>query len=367
MINYIIKDKLYFLLIITAIVNLFLFIFPIPIIQDDSFLYIDLADKLWRFDLNVFEGGKPPLYSLFLIMAFINVRVIILYQLIIGFFNVLLIFRITRFLTNISYMPFLTGFIYAIYLPALRAEIAVLSETLATFLVSLSIFFLLQFYSGKNPNLKLTILFSSLAGLTRPEYIILPFFIIGFLFFIQIKKGLPFIISLRKLIIIILFPTLLFLVWCSIVYHLTGEFFFTTGRSFEIMEILGDSVLDASDTAEFSMLKKEYLIAKENLLTRKEDVKEAMSVAASIVREKLGLSLKETEALVFSMAIETIKKRPMDYLEKVINNWKIFWLPETIKMADPEKTYFKNYMTNSIANYLRKGIRIISCIEYFFI
>lgn len=362
------RTKLLFLLVFTVAIKLALFIFPVhPVhnIQDDSLLFFNLGEKILHYDLDGFEGGKPPGYSLFIILSLFNVRKIILYQLIIGFIIVLLIYRICRCLTNIPYIPLLAGFLYAIYLPALRSELSILSETLTAFLVSLSFFLLLQTLIEKKSRPILIVSLASFAGLTRPEYVFLPFVIIAFLLYIQAKKGFSDGIRLRKIVIVALVPILLFLGWCVIVYRLTGEFTLSTGRSFGIMEILGDSVLDAPDTAEFALLKKEYLEAKAKLLDCQEDPKEAMSVAASNVRKKLCLNLKETEDLVFSMAIKIIKERPIDYLKKAICNWIIFWKPDTIKMAYPDKKYF-NYMDKTVTELLRKGLLILSNAEKYF-
>lgn len=158
----------------------------------DSGGYIDIAQNLISthsfIGVDGYEISRTPLYPFFIVPAVLLncvVPLTILFQIILSSLSVIVIYYIAMMLFDNKKIAFFSSFIYLFEPLSILYCSELMSETLFSFMLILSVYFLLAFYKKPtSKNLLGTSLFLVLSYFVRPISIYLPFV---YAFFIVIK------------------------------------------------------------------------------------------------------------------------------------------------------------------------------------
>src|SRR5574340_1090476 len=130
------------LLLIAVLIHVPLWLLYQPITSDDTGTYLEMARQLAHWDFSAYTGKRPPGYPLFLLMLGENPGFVWIAQSIFGILTVVLVYELVRGQTNRAALAFGAGLATACSLNLLLFESAMLTETVATFLLAL-VFWLL--------------------------------------------------------------------------------------------------------------------------------------------------------------------------------------------------------------------------------
>ena len=131
------------LLLITILIHVPLWVAYQPIISDDTGTYLEMARQLAHWDFSGYTGKRPPGYPLFLLVLGENPRLVWIAQSILGILTVMLVYALVWERTNRAVLAFGAGLVTACSLNLLLFESAMLTETVATFLLTV-LFWLLS-------------------------------------------------------------------------------------------------------------------------------------------------------------------------------------------------------------------------------
>lgn len=287
----------------------------------DSEGYMSLGLRFLNLDLSGYEGERSPGYPFLLALCslpFISSHGIIplgilLPQLIMGIVALVLLYKICLLLGKEKGLALAVTLIFTAYIPAVFFEMAVLTETLSLFVISLIFYFFFQEIAGDRNRLVWLVILCSYLVLIKPFYIFLPFVLLAI--FLLKKRSL-------KYILIFIFPLLAFLGWSYVNKINTGYFVSTTFYGFNLAQ---NCVSFAENTTpEFQQIGDIYAKYRDNRTTDKE---ESMAIweAYPELTENTGLSFPDLSKKLYDYSIATIKKNPGSYLGQVFISWCDFW------------------------------------------
>ncbi len=131
------------LLLIAVLIHVPLWLSYQPITSDDTGTYLEMARQLAHWDFSAYTGKRPPGYPLFLLILGENPGLVWIAQSILGILTVMLVYELVWEQTNRrAALAFGAGLATACSLNLLLFESAMLTETVATFLLAL-VFWLL--------------------------------------------------------------------------------------------------------------------------------------------------------------------------------------------------------------------------------
>lgn len=288
----------------------------------DSNDYIALADRLSNFNISGYGGQRPPGYPLLLCLTAISPLLTIGLQSILGIFTLIVAYKTLLLVGVKQRLSLIVTLLTACYLPIVFFELAILTETLTLFLLSLIFyqFFKLLLNKEKRENRGVAILVS-LCGflvLIKMFYIFLAFLLFGFLLYQ--RRSVKLILS--KYVLILLAPAFLYLGWSYVNKVNTGLFVSSTFYGFNIAQ---NCVWFAENTTpEYTEIGEIYANYRINGSSNKEI---AMTIWAAYpeLQEKTGLSFPELSKRLYDYSIATIKLNPYGYLKQVFISWRDFW------------------------------------------
>jgi len=120
------------------VVRLVIFLVSEPIICPDTQSYVDLAEMISKLDLSDFDGLRTPGYPFIILLSGLNLKVVVLVQMIMGVFISYLIATTVYKFTNNTVLSLVASCLYSLFIPFLFYEMAILSETTAAFFILLS-------------------------------------------------------------------------------------------------------------------------------------------------------------------------------------------------------------------------------------
>jgi len=173
-----------------------------------------------------FTNARPPLYPLFIAVIYFftnnSVLAVKLAQALLGAFICIAVFFIAEGIFKDKRVSLGAAFIYAIYPFSISIGPSFLSETLFTFLLALTIFFLFKGYdSPKLKNYLLSGIFLGLTALTRPVILaFVPFLILWLAFCSPGNLSLKF----KGVIFVMFFMVLTIMPWTFRNYLVFKEF-----------------------------------------------------------------------------------------------------------------------------------------------
>lgn len=297
------------------------FVYQHITLYPDSVGYVQLAERLLKFNLEGYQGERAPGYPLLLSLSGLSTTVTVILQLLMGICTLVVTYK-TLILINIQEkQSLIITLLGACYLPAIFFELSILTETLTLFIISIIFFKFFQILKMQETNfipLAIISLFIGFLVLIKPFYIFLPVILLS-IFICKNKKSK---FSLVKYSIIIIIPFSLYFGWSYVNKINTGYLVPTTYYGFNLAQ---NCVSFAENTSpEYKEIGEIYAKHRDNKISDKEI---AMTIweAYPELEERTGLSFPELSSLLYNYSIETIRLNPTSYLKQVFISWKDFW------------------------------------------
>ena len=312
----------------------------------DSEGYISLGLRLLNLNLSEYEGERSPGYPFLLALCSLPFMSshgtippgIFLPQMMIGIATLVLLYKTCLLLGVKRNLALVISLCFTFYVPAVFFDLAILTESLTLFVISLIFYFFFQEMLGKKNRVVWLIILCSYLVLIKTFYIFLPFILFAVLL---IKK------RLFKYTLIFVFPLLAFLGWSYVNKVNTGYFVSTTFYGFNLAQ---NCVAFAENTTpEYQEIGDIYTRYRDNRTTDKE---KAMVIweAYPELQEKTGLSFPDLSKKLYDYSIATIKENPGSYMKQVFISWRDFWKTsfywEPHNFAVPEASQPILYITN---------------------
>lgn len=335
--NNIEKNPLKWLLIYSLAVRLLvLFFYDGYTIVNDSQDYIDLSQWLSTFNLNGYTGERTPGFPLIIALMGGNLQWVIYFQLLLGLFNVYLIFDITKISTNNNLTAFVVAFLCTSFLHFVYYEMAIMTETLSLSLITLLFWFILKF-DVFNPNcswLKLFVLSFLCVFLyfTRPFFIYLPMLLTLFFIFKNFNNNYRSI--LVKISFILVLPIISFYSWSKLNEKNIGIFGSTYYLGYNLSQTATPFFEKADDN---DAVIRDVLVKHRDSILIHNPTQLPMSVwyAYDELLEKTKLTPQELSLELSRISKNLFKNHPVLYLKQVFISWMDFWFEKL--MWNPEK------------------------------
>jgi hypothetical protein len=292
-----------------------------PQTYPDTGTYVSLALRLRSLSILGYGGERTPGYPLLLIAANLNDDVVWLYQSILGIGTSLLTYWIVAAVTRNRVAALCAGLIHSLSLNQIFFESTLLTETLAAFLVVLSVFIFVnttRLDSFAHP--ALLGLVSALATLTRPTYAVL-----SVIYCLLLLVGVDRWRAFRRVAafsIVFLAPLVL---WASVNKISTGQFTMTTLVGYSLSNHAGGFIELASD--KYSTIRDIYLKYREERRATspsRTHANTAIGAKAELLRET-GLQPVELSRELAKMSLELFYHHPLLYAKSFFEAWVSFW------------------------------------------
>ncbi len=333
------------LIIVSAaafLVRLLTILFYQPIIYGDTPSYRRLAETV----LNGFagyDGTRTPGYPVFLALSGSDQHVWLI-QLLVGFFTTLLLFFMGWKLTDKPWLGGLLALAHTLNLGQLFFESNLLTESLTTFLMTLTmagVLVWLLYPNYRRPWLGFLLGLSSTATLlVRPLFIYLPFYLLLFLWiesrltssraknpgesevsfdnqpvrrYAHLGFGLAFLL-----------PVVLLLGgWVTFIHKNFGEWAITTMTGYNLIQHTGNYFEYVPD--EYASLRDTYIKYRDAQITRFGTQTNAIWDAIPEMSKVSGYSFYALSRVLARISIDLILHHPMLYIKNAISGWWMFW------------------------------------------
>jgi len=312
-------------MLVGAAERLLLWLYYEPIVYGDTPSYLRLAGQIAGLNLRGYDGTRTPGYPAFLAILGEDQRRIMLTQMVLGWLISLLLLWIAWQMTG---NPVLAGVVALAYdlVPALTLfEANLIAETYTTFWIILSMAILVFMIRTPRGAASLAAAFclgvtSSMAGLTRPLFYILPLWILPIVFMAK-RETIP-----RRLARAALYsvgPIILLGGWLLVIYRSYGMLSPTTMGGYQLVqhtgaffEYLPDESADIRDTY---LKYRDMKIAEFGVQTN------AIWDAIPEMTQVSGLSFYGLSSELARLSFQLIRRHPTLYLKSVAEGWVWFW------------------------------------------
>ena len=299
-----------------------------PAVVPDTHDYLLLAHCLETVQFAGYDGSRPPVYSLFLLLAGISFQAVCVLQNILGLAIVAMLFAMVYFRTKSWPFALVAGTGYGLDLSPLPFEHFIMSETLCTFLLLLSVLvfqlMVLKERFGWRRHAVLGILIATI-GLTHPLYVCLAPLFLVMLAVVRPPVPVGRTDRIRQLGTFAAPAGTLLLGWCIFNWLSIGYFGFTTLIGFNLTNHSGAFIELAPD--KYANIRDPYLKA------RAEQIKETGTYAMTIFRaaheidRKTGYARVQMTRALTRMSLELFVAHPIRYAAGVLRAWVAFWQP----------------------------------------
>lgn len=338
-----------------SVVRLVIFLASNHIICPDTQAYIDLAGMIANLDLSDFDGLRTPGYPFIILLSGLNLKIVVLIQMIMGILISYLIADIVYKFTNNWVLSLLASCLYSLFIPFLFFEMAILSETTAAFFILLSFVLFANMNNNKNhifARMISVIIISTIAALTRPIYFVLPLLYTAFFIFVLWKRKYKFskILLYSFISLIPMFITIFG--WSYVNLKHNGTFSIATGRGFAFMEMAGDYIELAPNDYPYNVIKEVYIRERDKNIQNGNPHIDTIWGITDELEEKTGLSYEELSHKVKDACIKVILKKPDIYFKAVlrseVNFWKTFGILMRTETNVPTPIKFINIVQRGI-------------------
>jgi 4-amino-4-deoxy-L-arabinose transferase-like glycosyltransferase len=329
-----VRSWLILVAVIALVERVFQYLVYRPISYNDTGSYQRLAKAIlagWR----GYDGTRTPGYPLFLALFGTDERVYAA-QLFLGFLTTLLFFYITWRIGGRSWLAGLVALAHTLNPQQIFFEADFLTETLATFLIILSMAFLTGMLYSKEPRMwkvlglgLLTGLAAGCAALTRPLFIIIPFWTVFFLLVFwrvkpRIRWGGALLVGLSGAVVLGL--------WINFVYQRFHMVSLTTMTGFHLVQHTGLFFENVPD--EYATIRDVYLHYRAEQIAATGSPGNAIWDAIPALEKATGLSFLDLSRVLTKISIQLIIDHPVLYLKNVILGWIWYWKVPIYYKAD---------------------------------
>jgi hypothetical protein len=336
-----------FVIAITFKLSIFLFT-KLPLISPDSNGYIDLANRISNFNLTGYNGERTPGYPLIIAVCNINLKIVVVVQMIMGVLISLLMFKITKVFTANQKMAFIAALTYLFYVPQINIERSILSETTATFFVTASVFFGIVYVLREKLFYKmfLSILLGCFAALTKPIFILLPFFLILIFSVDALYKKEKLRTAVLRLTLLLLITITTITSWSYVNYKNNQIFTYTTLSGLGMTNAVGGFMVPRND--QYKRIRDIYIKHRTIQINKEGTYVLTIFQAFSEMQQETGLSFAQLSMQLQKMSIVEIFKQPIPYIKHVIRSVYIFWKP--LGKKDIQRLYYFKNLPSSVGD-----------------
>lgn len=298
-----------------------------PVTYNDTGSYRRLAVSVQQ-GFKRYDGTRTPGYPAFLVL-FRSDRAAWLAQMALGLGNTLLLFYLGWRLSGSAWFGGLAGLAHTLNLGQLFFEANLITETLATFWVLLTLAGTVVWLTRRKPwrgvyPLLLSAglgISASLACLTRPLFIFLPFWVLPFLALdrwggrlrIRWTYGLAFLL-----------PVLVLLgAWVNFIHDRFRVWSLSAMTGYHLVQHTGHYFEHLSD--EHAALRDTYLTFRKEQIKRTGTQTNAIWEAIPAMQEATGLSFYSLSRRLTQLSFRLILDHPDLYLSNVLEGWWLFW------------------------------------------
>jgi hypothetical protein len=290
----------------------------------DTNSYVQVAREIRHLDFRRYEGRRTPLYPLLLVLGGLNWNVVRVIQSLLGVAISLMLFEIACAETGNSDIALLAGLAYSLDLSQLFYESAICSETLSTFWVVGSAFFLSRSCrKGGRKNLVLLGVAAGLAGLTRPLFLFLGPLYLAALAILDRSGALAEPArsrALRAFAVPAFVPVLGLCLFNWIVIGYPGP---TTMLGYDLSNHSGAFIELAP--GRYSGIRDPYLKARAARIARGAGYAQSIWYSEAEMKSATGLSTVGLSRALTRMSLELFAEHPVLYAEGVGRSWAGFW------------------------------------------
>lgn len=319
------KLDIIILLAITLLIRVSILILVEPIETDDSSGYIDYARNLSPLNEAYFDGGRTPIYPLFIMLFGSNLMLVTIGQHVLGILMTFTFYKISISVTRNRSISFWFSLFYSIYAPFLYFEHVIATETLTSFLILSALFFALPKENQKTWHILAAIFLASLAGITRPLYLYFPFLLFAFFLFHSIRIRTYKFGGILSLVFSLFIILSINHAWMRINERLSGQKTITTYSGISIINKVGTWMEDAPDSKK--SIKETYIHHRKLQVEREGYDHNTIWRAFEDMKTATGMSSPELCNEIKAISIDLIKQHPKEYFLKIPPSWIRFWKP----------------------------------------
>ena len=312
------------ILVICIIERVILYWFYPPVTFSDTGSYRRLSETILNGWVN-YDGTRTPGYPLFLAIVGSDQAVVVV-QMLLGILITLIIFYIGYQISRQPMFAGLSALAHTLNLNQLFFETNLITETLATFWVMLS---LLCAYIWITDKTKRTIwlglligLLGSLATLTRPLFIFLPFWLA--LFLTIFADGTKIRFNWRPIASTFILSTLIIGARINYIHENFYMWSISSLSGFNTVQHTGYYFEYIPD--KFANLRDTYIEFRDARIAKYGTQGNAIWEAIPEMQRQSGYSFFEMSRLLSHLSMDLIREHPDLYLKYAFKGWWMFWL-----------------------------------------
>lgn len=293
-----------------------------PLVEGDSFTYLNPAQLLLQRHYHLYEGARTPGYPLFLVATGLDPGITWAAQSVLGIAVSLMVFAFGLRLSGSAPLAFAAGLAQALSFDALFLEPFLITETLTTFLLVLGCVLLGEAAGVRRRTALLAIASGTAVAwlvLTRPAYAYLVPLGAGFL----ALAGGPFRERARAVCLFLL-PAVVLVGGLSL-YNLRhlGVFAPSTMTGFHLSQHTGAFVESAGHRD--ALLRDIYLKHRARMTAHHGSHGNTIWYALPEMRRRTGLGYAQLSQRWTRLSLELIARHPGRYLASVATSWVALW------------------------------------------
>ncbi len=312
------------LLTICIVERVLLFVIYPPVSFSDTGVYRRLADTILNGWKN-YDGTRTPGYPLFMAVVGSD-KAVVAVQMALGILITLIIFYIGYKVSHQALFAGISALAHTLNLNQLFFETNLITETLATFWVILS---LLGAFIWINQKSKRTIwlgmaigLLASLAALTRPLFIFLPFWLAIFL--TLFSDGFKIHFNWRPLASTFILSSAIIGCWINYIHENYYMWSMSSLSGFIMVQHTGYYFEYVPD--KFASLRDTYIEFRDERIAKYGTQGNAIWDAIPEMQRQSGYSFFEMSRLLSHLSMDLIREHPNLYLKYAVQGWWMFWL-----------------------------------------
>jgi len=299
-----------------------------PAIYPDTHGYVSLAHNLRTLRFAGYDGTRPPIYPLFLLLTGMNFYVVRFLQNLLGMAIAAMLFAMVYRRTQSAALALVAGVVYGVDMSQLGLEQYILTETLSTFLLTLSVvvfqWMVLKGKFGWREQATLGTLVA-VTGLTRPIYVCLAPLYFAFLAMMGPRAGVARADRNRHPASFAAPTAALLLGWCVFNWLTLGYFGLTTLTGFNLSNHSGAFIELAPDR--YARIRDPYLRARPEQIAEQGTHSMTIFRADGEIYRETGYNRVQLSRALTRMSLELFAEHPILYGRGVGRAWVAFWRP----------------------------------------
>jgi hypothetical protein len=322
------------LVVLGIVVRIGLWLVYEPIEYSDTGAYFRLAAALEDFTLSGHDGSRVPGYPFFIALLGQEAGTIWVAQMALGILSSGLMFWIAWDTIRNPMIAFIIGGLQSVLPATLLFEANLLTETLTTFLITLTLGLILAYRHPGSMARKYVLacllgISASLVGLVRPLFFPLTVWLLPFLWlFSRVDRKH----RLWSLGLYALFPLVLqggWLFYMHTHYHVISP---TAIGGYSMVQHSGEFFEDLPD--EYATIRDVYIEYRDDQIAMRGSQNNAIWQAVPVLTESTGLSFYELSRTLGELSWRLIRDNPGAYLANVFEGWIWLWKAPVYWQAD---------------------------------